>query len=623
MRRIARLLTRARGTFRGSVSLDLALVVATGIAAGATAGLLPSVVGHAVAAIGGDRARPATGLAAALIDWLPRHPAALVSATVAVTALVIGLGVLAARLSTSFAAELASALRIELVRVVLSASPRESFSLAEEFERGGPSRAPKPERIGATPGAPGGRSAAALQLAIARETSATAEFLVSTLLGLPQTCVTLAVLTVELAGRGATVVLLGGGALFVVSRLVVERASRRTTGARLELSKADTAVFAELQELLGSIEELRLFGARASAVETFAHRAREAADARRGLATAMAAAGQVRAVFGATSPLLVLAGLALGRGAAEPGEVATLLLYVPLLLGRLEALDGVRQGFVERAPSLAAIEALLALPEAPSRRADARHVSCAQISGTIEFERVSFTPPGAPAALLDGVSFRVPAGAIVGICGASGSGKSTLLRLLLRLDDPDEGRILLDGIDLRELEPDLLPSLFGVVRQTSQPLERSVRHHLALGLEPPPDEARMREALAMVGLGDLAEGVGARGLDTVVRRQPPNFSGGELRRLVLARVVLGDAPIRVLDEPEAGLPSAMAEEVLGAVMAAASGRTHVVVTHAPDLLDSDFNVLFVSGRVAAVGSHAELLASSAAYRALLSERRGA
>ncbi|MCA9621828.1 MAG: ABC transporter ATP-binding protein, partial [Myxococcales bacterium] len=203
--------------------------------------------------------------------------------------------------------------------------------------------------------------------------------------------------------------------------------------------------------------------------------------------------------------------------------------------------------------------------------------------------------------------------------GPSGSGKSSLLRLLLRLDEADAGRIVVDEVALTAIDPEQLPALFGVVRQTASLLERSVRDNLALGLDPAPDDEAMTRALEAVHLGELAKGDGGRGLDTAYRRQPPNFSGGELRRLLMARMLLQEAPIGVLDEPEAGLPSATAEDILRCVVAEARGRTQVVVTHAPHLLVSDFNVVLDQGKVVAVGPHDELAQSCTIYGELLAD----
>src|SRR6185369_3412484 len=114
--------------------------------------------------------------------------------------------------------------------------------------------------------------------------------------------------------------------------------------------------------------------------------------------------------------------------------------------------------------------------------------------------------------------------------------------------------------------------------QASRLLSRSIADNLALGLDPAPAEDRMRDLLRRVDLAELSDPGGARGLTTEFHAVPPNFSGGEQRRILLARMLLRDARVLVLDEPEAGLPGATAEALLGAVAELAKGRTCIVVT---------------------------------------------
>jgi ABC-type transport system involved in cytochrome bd biosynthesis fused ATPase/permease subunit len=187
-------------------------------------------------------------------------------------------------------------------------------------------------------------------------------------------------------------------------------------------------------------------------------------------------------------------------------------------------------------------------------------------------------------------------------------------------------------VGLDRLSADELPRVFAVLGQASRLLERSIAKNLVIGLDIAPDEERMRATLRRVKLDELAErapegaastkGAGPssqRGLDTEFRAIPPSFSGGEQRRLLLARMLVRDARIFVLDEPESGLPSATAEEILRAVAELAGGRTCLVVTHAPHLLASTFNVVMAEGKIAAMGSHDHLVATSEIYRALLAE----
>jgi len=460
---------------------------------------------------------------------------------------------------------------------------------------------------------------AVVRLAVSREAAMVSDFSVSVITGLPQSVATLLVLTYELIAGRAWIVLAGGLGLFVLSRLLADRASRRVGGARRELTAADAVVFGSLSEHIKASEDLRLWGARDQAVAEFSEVAHACAKARARFAAALAVSGQIKRVVTAMSPLLIIVAVTVAGGEFDAGEVAKLLLLVPLLMSRLEALDGIRQGNFERGPMIDATVKLLRLPPAPVRAVDARRLDLAQVKGEVAFDAVGFTPPGTTACVLDDVSIHIPAGAVVGICGPSGSGKSTLLRLLLRLDDPTTGMVRLDDTDVRLVEPAQLPDLFGVVRQTSSLLQRAVRENLSLGLDPPPDDDAMRAALERVHLDDLADPRGRRDLDTAYRANPPNFSGGECRRLLIARMLLSPAPVLALDEPEAGLPSATAEDILMAIAGAANGRTTLVVTHAPHLLDSDFNVVLDAGRVAAMGKHEELVEQSETYRQLLAD----
>jgi ABC-type multidrug transport system fused ATPase/permease subunit len=625
------ILRLVRRSLRGSALLAFGLAAGLSALAGATAGVLPGLVGVAVSDVLGRPSPPSTGLAGLFARLIAGTSAwTVIAATLVAIVITVGISVASSRAGSQLAGEVTAALRVELVRAALWASPRavEAAGAAAVSGKGGP---PPPPglTVGATPGKPGSaptppgakmpavRGSEAVKLVIARDTSAVADFAMAMLTGLPQTTVTLVVLAWELYSSGASVVLAGAAGLFVLSRLLSDRASRRVGERMAAMQRADTVVFGALGEMLAGTEELRLLGARDTALGEFQGAAHRAADARRSFAAALATSGQIKSVISAMSPLLILIALRLSGRGHEAGDVAKLLLVVPLLLARFEALDGLRTGLVERGPLLRSLVGLLALPPHPP--APAEPVPLAKLTdGAVVFDEVTYAPEGAGKNVLERLSLRIPDGAVVAVVGASGSGKSTLLRLLLRLDDPGAGQIRVGGVALRELDPRDLPRLFAVLGQASRLFERSVAQNLALGLEAPPAEASLREMLARVKLDDLAEGKG-RDLSTEFRAVPPNFSGGEQRRIMLARMLLRDARVLVLDEPEAGLPAATAEELLHRVVELAGGRTTIVVTHAPHLVRSTFNVVIDEGRVAAVGKHEELVQSSELYRSLLSE----
>lgn len=582
--------------------------------AGAVAGLLPSLIGISIGAILDRPASPSPGVAGLFSRLVTgASPWVVIVATLVVTTLSVGIAMAQSRVGSVLAAEVTAALRVELVRAALWASPRavEAAGARALSPKGGPAAPPGAK-------APQVRGVEAVKLVIARDAATVSDFAVAVVTGLPQALVTLSVLAFELAMGNALPVLLGTVVLFVLSRLFSDRASRRVGERMQAMQRADTGVFGSLGEMLAGTEELRLLGAREVALSELGEAAHRAADARKSFASALALSGQIKSVITAMSPLVILVALRLSGRAHEAGDVAKLLLVVPLLLGRLEALDGLRSGLLERAPLLASLAELLALP--PHPKEPEQPTPLASLPGSaVSLDNLIYTPEGATKPVLDGVSLSIPEGAVVAICGASGSGKSTLVRLLLRLDEPSAGQIRIGGVDLRSISPKDLPHLYAVLGQASVLFERPVSQNLTLGLGQPPTEAELKAMLARVRLDDLAEGRGGRGLATDIRKIPPNFSGGEQRRLMLARMLLRNARVLLLDEPEAGLPGATAEELLKSVVELSAGRTTIIVTHAPHLVRSTFNVLLDKGRVAAIGTHEELVKTSEPYRALLAE----
>ncbi|MDI1429865.1 ATP-binding cassette domain-containing protein [Polyangium sorediatum] len=614
MRDLWRILRVVRRSLRGGPLVGFVLAVGLASLAGVMAGVLPGLVGVAIGAIQGRPASPSPGLAGLFARLVSgQSPWLVIAATLVAVTISVGVTMAQSRAGSELSAELTAALRVELVRAALWASPRavDAAGARALAPKGGP---PAPPGVKA----PAVRGFEAVKLVIARDAAAVSDFAVAVITGLPQAIVTLLVLAFELATGGAWPVLVGTALLFVLSRVLSDRASRRVGERMQSMQRSDTAVFGALGEMLAGTEELRLLGARQTALTEVTDAAHRAADARRSFAAALAASGQIKSVLAAMSPLVLLVALRLSGRTYEAGDIAKLLLVTPLLLARFEALDGLRAGLLERAPLLASLRDLLSLPPHPPEPESPLPLA-AITNDEVVLDHVGYRPEGAQDDVLHDVSLRIPAGAVVAICGASGSGKSTLVRLLLRLDDPTRGKIEVGGVDLTRLSPRDLSRLFAVLGQASVLFERSVAENLALGLADPPDEAAMRRLLARVRLDDLAEDKGGRGLGAVVRKVPPNFSGGEQRRLLLARMLLRDARLLVLDEPEAGLPGATAEELLRSVVELSAGRTTILVTHAPHLVKSTFNVVLDKGRIAAMGTHEELVQSSETYRALLSE----
>ena len=620
----------------------LVRVAAGSVAAGALAGLVPAFVGLGVSGLG-TQSGPATGLVAPLARALEGRPAWLwiVCALVLVTITVLAALALG-RAGSHLSADLTAKLRVVMTHAALSTSPRSLEDVTAAI--GGPAPPPgiakRPLATGtalgatplgmtppsATPKGPGGPPANAIgagkgsdlvKIAILRDSQGAAELLVAVLTNLPQGLTALVAIGVDVSASGSWLAFVLGAAIFFLSRLLSHRASRRVGGASAEVARADAAVLSEIGEKLGHLEDLRLLGARGVALSEVRGAADRAAGARRSLAEAMAVAGQTAGLVTALAPLVVLMTLAVSHAAIAPAEVARLLVAVPLLVGRMGAVDAIRIAIVERRPVLAGVAAILALPPSPRRASTTFRLSDVE-TNDLAFEAVTFRPPGAARSLLDHVSLTLPRGAVIGICGTSGGGKTTLLRLLLRLDEPSSGRVTIGGRPLDALEPEELPELFAVATQGSRLLQRSVEENLALGRR---DDGKLRDsarrALVASQIPDLATD---EGLARKFVRAPPSLSGGEERRVVVARAFGKPTGALVLDEPEAGLPRATARAMLEALAAGRGERTLIVVTHAPELLPDATLIVLDSGKIVGTGTHDELVVSCPTYANLYGAR---
>ena len=215
--------------------------------------------------------------------------------------------------------------------------------------------------------------------------------------------------------------------------------------------------------------------------------------------------------------------------------------------------------------------------------------------------------PAAP--VLRDLRATVPAGRVTALVGSSGSGKTTVAALLVRLYDCDPGTILFDGDDIRSFELGSLRHRVFLVGQDTWILDRSLRENLCFGLDVPPDDRTLWDALGDVGLAELVADLPA-GLDTELGERGSALSGGERQRVALARVLLRDLDVLVLDEATAALDSALEERVMAAIRRRLGGRTIVVISHRFSTIRAADHVLVMdSGRIVEEGACEELIAA--------------
>jgi ATP-binding cassette subfamily C protein CydC len=195
----------------------------------------------------------------------------------------------------------------------------------------------------------------------------------------------------------------------------------------------------------------------------------------------------------------------------------------------------------------------------------------------LQLEKLSFRYTDNNDWLIKDLSLNIPQGSKIAIVGNSGMGKTSLLHLLLRFFDPQQGQILLDGVDYKQFNSDDLLSCFGLLSQRSQLFATTIRGNLLIG-KADASEAELNKAIAAAGLESFIQKL-PEGLDTWVGEQGLKVSGGEARRIALARVYLKNAPILLLDEPTEGLDAKTEEDVLNALQLFAKDKTLIMVTH--------------------------------------------
>ena len=398
--------------------------------------------------------------------------------------------------------------------------------------------------------------------------------------------------------------------VFFVSRFRV-----RVKKATREVRKRESSILAVLQQGLQSIRVVQAFGR-----EELEHDRLEAASI-----ASVNAALSARRVKSIVSPVVALVvafctSLVLWRGsgliltgAMTAGTLTVFLAYLSKFFKPVQDLAKMTTAIAQTGVGMERVRALLEIDTIIPERADP--VVIENIAGAIAFDDVWFAyDSGHP--VLQGVTFSLRPGQKMGIVGATGGGKSTILNLVPRFYDPARGRVTIDGVDVRDYGLACLRKQIGVVLQDTALFWGTIRDNIAYG-RPEATDAAIIDAAKIANAHDFIMQT-PHGYDTLVGERGVTLSGGERQRIGIARAVVRNAPILLLDEPTAALDSESEHLVMQGLERLMSGRTVITIAHRLSTIhDADVIIYLKDGVVSEQGTHAELMALGGGYSALV------
>jgi ATP-binding cassette subfamily B protein len=395
-------------------------------------------------------------------------------------------------------------------------------------------------------------------------------------------------------------------AMFPVFFLTSIRLTKRLNGVAKTQRAAEGKLASLATESLGAMKLVHSFSLEERMQQRFG--GSNAKSLRDGVKATKLSAGLERKtdlLVGVATGLVIYFGASrVLRGELTPGELTVFLTY---LKTAFKPMRDIAKYTARIAKAAASGERIIdVLDEQPAVVDAAWAQPAPPFRGDVRFDGVHLSyVPGKP--VLRGLDFAVPAGTRVAVVGPSGAGKSTLVALLSRLRDPDQGRVLIDGHDLRDLTLASVRAQISVVLQESVLFAASIRDNIAFGVPHVASDADIEAAARLAGAHDFIVAL-PEGYDTVVGERGSTLSGGERQRIAIARAAIRNAPLVVLDEALTGLDTETETEVVGALGRLTAGRTTFVITHDLDAArDADLVVWIEAGTVARMGPVADVL----------------